>query len=104
MLDVNLDYSTALLVEKHIHGITLPEAHSSPEPLAAIRDGAVYPSDWMVLSTAAISVCVCLCMPAGKQHEGIAAYIMRSANTIIINMPILISARLGSGLGGGPKP
>jgi hypothetical protein len=27
LLDVNLDYSTALLVEKHIHGITLPEAH-----------------------------------------------------------------------------
>jgi hypothetical protein len=39
-------------------------------------------------------------MPAGKQHEGIYTHIMRSANTIIINLPILLSARVGSGLGG----
>jgi hypothetical protein len=26
LADLNLDYSTALLIETHIHGITLPEA------------------------------------------------------------------------------
>jgi hypothetical protein len=46
-------------------------------------------------------------MPAGKQHEGIYTYILKSANTIIINVPIFAPQQgwaqaLGEALN--PKP